>query len=219
MDIQRVQPDHWKIGYILEGYEVGYEYGEWTVMAIEGANLYIKANRLLQTPQDKEETKVNKDKIEWIKSRKFEKIPYTLRIKCLENMKKRFAEGTYITLLKMNDPFNKNMHQGLLGASTFIDDAGTTHARWENGSALGVVYGEDAVAIINKDFNFKRGDVIQFEGDDNHYAVIFNLGDYGLLKDLSTDAEIYTTWIQKQGRKKIRSKKVDKLPDHMIFDL
>lgn len=37
---------------------------------------------------------------------------------------------------------------GTKGVVEFIDDIGTIHVEWENGSSLGVVYGEDLCKVI-----------------------------------------------------------------------
>lgn len=58
----------------------------------------------------------------------------------VERIKKEFPEGTKIVLDKMDEP---GMKPGMCGVVYKVDDAGTIFARWENGSGLGVVYGED----------------------------------------------------------------------------
>lgn len=213
MIIQMVQPELWKKYYVVEGYEVGYNGETWIAITVG------KDDLIIQSLQNEKELKVNKNKITWIKNRRFEEIPYAIRNKCLENMKKRFAKGTFITLLKMDDPFDKGMYPGLFGMSVDVDDAGTIHVRWENGSGLGIIYGEDAIAIIDKNFSFQRGDIIQFNNEGHKFVVMLNLGTYGLIKNLSTDLELYTSWVQKLGRYKLKAQKVDRLPDHMVFDL
>ena len=37
---------------------------------------------------------------------------------------------------------------GTLGRVVHVDDIGTIHIAWENGSNLGAVYGEDKVEIV-----------------------------------------------------------------------
>jgi hypothetical protein len=47
----------------------------------------------------------------------------------------------------MNDPYSK-LKPGDRGTVDFVDDAGTIFCNWDCGSTLGVVYGEDAVRIL-----------------------------------------------------------------------
>jgi hypothetical protein len=44
----------------------------------------------------------------------------------------------------MNDPY-RDMPPGLKGTVKSVDDTGTVFVSWENGSGLGVVYGEDKI--------------------------------------------------------------------------
>jgi len=72
------------------------------------------------------------------------------RISENELKKKRvlFKKGTVIELIKMNDPY-VDMPKGLKGVVTHVDDIGTIHTNWENGSSLGVC-DEDEVWIVKK---------------------------------------------------------------------
>ena len=66
----------------------------------------------------------------------------------LEKLKKKYPEGTRIRLVKMDDV--QAPPAGTLGTVTRVDDAGTIHASWENGSSLGVIYGEDEAELVSK---------------------------------------------------------------------
>lgn len=57
-------------------------------------------------------------------------------------VKAEFKPGDRVRLVQMNDQY-REMPAGLLGTVRCVDDAGTIHVRWDNGSGLGVVYGED----------------------------------------------------------------------------
>lgn len=46
----------------------------------------------------------------------------------------------------MNDAFAPSC--GTLGTVICVDDVGTIHIQWDNGSKLGVVYGEDQCVKI-----------------------------------------------------------------------
>lgn len=52
-----------------------------------------------------------------------------------------------VELIEMDDDY-RNMPKGLKGRVTNVDDAGTIHISWENGSSLGVVYGVDKIRKI-----------------------------------------------------------------------
>ena len=65
----------------------------------------------------------------------------------LEAIRKCFPEGCRVELLKMNDVQAPPM--GTLGSVTGIDDFGTIHVHWDNGSSLGVAYGEDKCKLVN----------------------------------------------------------------------
>ena len=63
-------------------------------------------------------------------------------------LRKRYPKGTRVALVRMNDPYTK-LRPGDLGTVDFIDDAGTAFCQWDNGSTLGVAYGEDEICILN----------------------------------------------------------------------
>lgn len=62
----------------------------------------------------------------------------------LEALRKTYTEGSRVELLHMDDPYNKTLVPGCKGTVKFVDDTGTIHIRWDCGSSLGVVYGEDS---------------------------------------------------------------------------
>lgn len=57
-------------------------------------------------------------------------------------MKRNYPVGTKIELEQMSDPYH-NIPAGTKGIVDSVDDLGTLHCIWENGSTLGVVPGED----------------------------------------------------------------------------
>lgn len=61
----------------------------------------------------------------------------------LNVLRKQFPTGYKVRLIKMDDPFAPPI--GTTGIVKYVDDIGTIHVKWENGSGLGVVYGEDVV--------------------------------------------------------------------------
>ena len=59
----------------------------------------------------------------------------------LEKLRNDYPEGCRVQLVQMNDEFAPRI--GTYGTVTCVDDMGTIHVAWENGSSLGVVYGID----------------------------------------------------------------------------
>ena len=53
-----------------------------------------------------------------------------------------FPPGTRIVLQHMDDPYNP-IPPGTRGTVDDVDDIGTIFPKWDNGSGLGLVYGED----------------------------------------------------------------------------
>ena len=62
--------------------------------------------------------------------------------KIVERIKKEYPSGTRVELVELNDPY-RLLPAGLHGTVSCVDDTGTIHVDWDNGSHLGVVYGED----------------------------------------------------------------------------
>ena len=72
----------------------------------------------------------------------------------VESIKRRFPEGTRIVLDRMGDD-PRPIASGTKGTVIRVDDIGTVHCAFDNGSKLGLVPGEDAFhKIAPKD----RGD-------------------------------------------------------------
>lgn len=70
-----------------------------------------------------------------------------VREKVLTQLRNEYPVGTRVKLIEMNDPYRK-MEDGLLGTVKSIDDIGTIHISWDNGSSLGVIYGVDKIRKI-----------------------------------------------------------------------
>jgi len=62
----------------------------------------------------------------------------------VNRIREQYPHGCRVELVRMNDPYSK-LRPGDRGTVDFIDDTGTIFCNWDNGSTLGVVYGEDAV--------------------------------------------------------------------------
>ena len=60
-----------------------------------------------------------------------------------------FPSGCRVELTRMDDPQAPPLRTR--GTEIAIDDIGTIHVRWDNGSSLGVAYGADACRRIDDD--------------------------------------------------------------------
>ena len=65
----------------------------------------------------------------------------------VKRIKAEYPEGTRVELVHMDDPYTK-IPEGTKGTVQVVDDTGTIHVKWDNGSSLGVVYGEDSCKKI-----------------------------------------------------------------------
>ena len=65
----------------------------------------------------------------------------------LEALREKYPKGCSVELVKMDDPY-REMPPGFRGVVTGIDDSGSLHVDWQNGSSLAVVYGEDYAVKI-----------------------------------------------------------------------
>lgn len=66
----------------------------------------------------------------------------------VERLRKTYPKGTAVELVRMNDEHAPP--PGTRGTVTGVDDIGTIHVCWQNGSSLGVAYGEDECKIVQK---------------------------------------------------------------------
>ena len=60
----------------------------------------------------------------------------------LEALWAEYLPGCRVELVKMDDPY-REMPPGMQGVVTGVDDSGSIHVDWQNGSSLAVIYGED----------------------------------------------------------------------------
>ncbi len=61
----------------------------------------------------------------------------------VDRVRKQYPVGTRVVLLSMDDPQAPPV--GTLGTVLGVDDTGSLLMRWDNGSGLNVVHGEDLV--------------------------------------------------------------------------
>lgn len=60
----------------------------------------------------------------------------------VDKVKKMYPKGTRVELLYMDD--KQAPPVGTRGTVTSVDDIGTIHVKWDNGSSLGIAFGEDS---------------------------------------------------------------------------
>ena len=65
----------------------------------------------------------------------------TQRRETIELLRAGFQRGCRVELLRMEDPQAPPI--GTTGTVIGVDDLGTVHVKWDNGSCLGVAFGED----------------------------------------------------------------------------
>ncbi len=90
----------------------------------------------------------------------------------IKSIKNKYPKGTKIELISMED--NQAVPSGTHGIVDFVDDAGTVHVTWENGSSLGLIVGEDQFNIIELEPTLEKKDkpVAPIIGADGN---VFNL--------------------------------------------
>ena len=71
------------------------------------------------------------------------------RREIIESLRENFPAGCRVELVKMDDPQAPPI--GTCGTVIAVDDIGTIHVAWDNGSGMGVAYGEDDCRRIGHD--------------------------------------------------------------------
>ena len=65
----------------------------------------------------------------------------------LEQLRKAYPAGTKIQLISMRDETYQIL-PGTVGEVTHIDDAGSVHMKWENGSSLALIPEVDSFRVV-----------------------------------------------------------------------
>ena len=68
----------------------------------------------------------------------------------IQRIREHYPVGARVQLIHMNDPYNRSLRPGCEGIVVDVDDMGTVFVRWDCGSGLGVVLGEDEIRVIEK---------------------------------------------------------------------
>ena len=64
----------------------------------------------------------------------------------IDNIKKMYPEGTRVELIDMDD--KQAPPVGTRGTVISVDDIGTIHVQWDNGSSLGIAFRKDSCKKI-----------------------------------------------------------------------
>lgn len=67
-------------------------------------------------------------------------------------LRKKYPTGTIVQLISMND--EQAPPGGTIGKVMFVDDAGSIHVKWQNGSSLALIPEVDSFKVIKKDSDF-----------------------------------------------------------------
>lgn len=88
--------------------------------------------------------------------------------KTVERIREEYPEGTRVVLEQMDDV--QAPPAGTMGTVLGVDDTGSLLMRWDNGSGLNVVYGEDHVRkMIMTDKVFRQLLEIRDSGETNMF--------------------------------------------------
>ena len=68
----------------------------------------------------------------------------------LEALREKYPKGCRVELVKMDDPY-REMTPGMQGVVTGVDDSGSIHVDWQNGSSLAVIFREDECRKVEGD--------------------------------------------------------------------
>ncbi len=75
---------------------------------------------------------------------------FGIRKEELDALREKYPKGCRVELVKMDDPY-RDMPSGMEGVVEGVDDIGTIHIHWSNGSHLGIAYGEDECQKVGED--------------------------------------------------------------------
>lgn len=66
----------------------------------------------------------------------------------IERLRKKYPEETRVRLFSMTG--EPQMQEGLTGTVRFVDDIGSIHVDWDNGSTLALIPDEDDFEIVKE---------------------------------------------------------------------
>ena len=78
----------------------------------------------------------------------------------VEALRMRYPKGTKVELVSLEDPYAR-IPEGTKGTVDAVDDIGTIHVRWDNGSRLGAVPGVDTIRKVNEISGLLKEQILQ----------------------------------------------------------
>lgn len=78
----------------------------------------------------------------------------------VEALRMRYPKGTKVELVSLEDPYAR-IPEGTKGTVDAVDDIGTIHVRWDNGSRLGVVPGVDKLRKVDEISGLIKEQILQ----------------------------------------------------------
>lgn len=66
----------------------------------------------------------------------------------LTALREKYPTGTMVQLISMKD--KQAPPVGTIGEVMYVDDIGSVHVKWQNGSGLAVIPGVDSVTILSR---------------------------------------------------------------------
>ena len=112
----------------------------------------------------------------------------------VERVRKEYPEGTRVILEQMDDPQGPPV--GTMGTVLGVDDTASLLMKWDNGSGLNVVYGEDRVTkMIMTDKVFQQLMDIRESG-------LTNMFDTNMVQRLAYDRDYFELVMYIEDHKK-----------------
>ena len=82
-----------------------------------------------------------------------------------ESYRQSYPPGTRLELIGMDDPFAP-IPAGMRGTVNYVDDQSQIHVKWDNGSGLALIIGEDSgLALIPDTDSFRRLSAKEIEAE------------------------------------------------------
>ena len=98
----------------------------------------------------------------------------------IENLKALYPKHTKVQLVHMRDKYAPP--EGTIGYVTGIDDMGTIHVAWQNGSSLGLVEGVDIFYVLSRPYE-AMAHIHSLNGQMEKITVIEKVGDNNYIVD------------------------------------
>lgn len=98
----------------------------------------------------------------------------------LENLKALYPKHTKVQLVHMRDEYAPP--EGTIGYVTNVDDMGTIHVNWQNGSSLGLVEGVDIFYVLSRPYE-AMAHINSLKGQMAKITVIEKVGDNDYIVD------------------------------------